>query len=331
MRILMLGGTSFVGRHMVEAALARGHQITLFTRGLTNPTLFDVERLTGDRDGHLDALGGRAWDAVIDTSGRVPRVVRQSVELLVEAVGRYAFVSTKSVYAAFPPEGVSERSPVIELDPGAREDDAANYGGLKVLCERLVERAYGERALVLRPGLVVGPHDPTDRFTYWPCRLARGGEVLVPGDAGRALQMIDARDLAAFAIHAVERSLSGTYNVLGPRDPLTMGGLVAACAAEAATAAELTWVTDDFLLDQEVVPYRDLPLWMPPTAGREGFMRADTSRAARDGLTLRGIRDTVADTLAFGRTLGPDHVWRAGLAPERERRLLELWRSRSLA
>lgn len=329
MRILMLGGTLFVGRHMVDAALDRGHEVTLFTRGRTNPGLFDVEHLNGDRDGGLDALAGRRWDAVIDTSGRLPRLVRQSAALLADAVGRYVFVSSKSVYAAFPPQGVDEDSAVTELADPTTEDDVAHYGGLKVLCERVVQDIYGERALVLRPGLIVGPHDPTDRFTYWPWRIAQGGEILVPGVPARHVLVLDVRDMAAFTIEALERSLGGTFNLVGPRERLTMGDLAATCASAATVRPAWTWIDDDaFLLAEGLVPYRDLPLWMPPGPGREGFMEASVARALAAGLRLRPIQETVADTLAFALRLGPDHAWRAGLSRQREAELLARWHDR---
>jgi len=322
-RILILGGTQFVGRHIVERALARGHEVTLFTRGRTGADLFpDVARLIGDRDGGLGALAEGRWDAVVDTSGFVPEVVGQSVDLLADRVGRYLFVSTKSVYASHPPGGVDEDAPLIELDDPAGADDTVRYGGLKVLCERVVQRRLGSRALILRPGLVVGPHDPTDRFTYWPARLDRGGEVLAPGPAGRPIQFIDGRDFAVFAIDALEAQGDGVFNVLGPAEPATMGDLVAACAEAAASDPHVVWADDAFLLEAGLVPYRDLPLWMPDGPGREGFMFASAARARATGWRPRPLADTVADTLAFARTLPADHAWRAGLDPDREAALV---------
>ena len=230
MRLLVLGGTKFLGRAIVEEALARGHEVTTFTRGVTNPELFpEAERLRGDRDGDLSALEGRAWDAVIDTSGYVPRIVRASAEALRDS-GFYVFVSSISVYAELPP-GYDEASPVEELEDPETEDVRAHYGALKAACERVVDDVFGERAANLRFGLIVGPHDPTDRFTYWPDRVARGGEMLAPGAPDRAWQFVDVRDGAAFALDVAGRRLPGRFNVTnssrscrrrrGPRPPWT--------------------------------------------------------------------------------------------------------------
>ena len=230
MRLLVLGGTRFLGRHLVEAALARGHEVTLFNRGQTNPELFPgVERLTGDRDGGLDALRGRRWDAVVDPSGYVARVVRQSCELLAGAAGAYAFISTASVYPLYS-EDKSEDGPLDRLADPASEDVRADYGALKAVCESVVTGAFGDRALIVRSGLIVGPHDPTGRFTYWAARLARGGEVLGPGAPERRVQFIDARDQVAWILDMLEAGRGGPYNVTGPTTPLTFGELLADAA-----------------------------------------------------------------------------------------------------
>src|SRR5215213_1190009 len=222
MRILILGGTVFLGRHVAEAALARGHDLTLFNRGQTNPELFpDVERLRGDRTGDLAALSGREWDAVVDTSGYVPRAVRASAELLRDSARHYTFVSSISVYASYA-EAVTEDSPVAQLDGASAEElapDFSNYGALKALCEEEAERAFGGRALNVRAGLIVGPHDPTGRFTYWPHRIARGGEVLAPGAPRRPVQLIDVRDLAAWIVDSAETGLAGRFNAVSPPVP----------------------------------------------------------------------------------------------------------------
>ncbi len=217
MKLLVLGGTKFLGRHAVDAALAGGHNVTIFTRGQTNPELFPgVERLRGDRDGDLDALRGGSWDGVVDTSGYVPRIVRQSAELLHDRVGRYVFVSSISVYDDFssPP---TETSAVAELEDPATEEIEENYGALKAACEGVVEEIYGDRSARVRAGLIVGPHDPTDRFTYWPRRIALGGEVLGPGDPDAPVQFIDARDLAAWLVNLALEGPGGTYNAHRPR------------------------------------------------------------------------------------------------------------------
>jgi len=335
MKLLILGGTVFLGPELVEAAQARGHEVTLFNRGKTRPGLFpDVEKLHGDRDGQLDALMGRRWDAVVDTSGYGGGGVRLSAELLAPAVDRYLFISSISAYA----EGVT--APVVEeaataplLDP-ASEDVAKDYGALKAACERAAEAALPGRALSIRPGLIVGPGDPTDRFTYWPVRLARGGEVLAPGDGADPVQLIDVRDLAALAVRCAEDRRSGRMNAVGPVGRLTMQGLVAGCAAGAAgqaagaaVAPDATWVEAGFLEAQHVAPWSDLPVWMGKD---EALAQCANARAVAAGLACRPLADTARDTLAWWRGL-PEERRRspkAGLAPAREAEVLAAWRAR---
>jgi len=325
-KLLVLGGTVFLGRHLVEAALARGDEVTIFNRGRTAPGLFpEVERLTGDRDGSLSALEGRTWDAVVDTSGFVPRVVRQSAELLADAAGVYCFVSSISVYTDFT-SGPDETSDVEGLDDPATEDVDAAYGGLKAACEDVVRSIYAERALAVRPGLIVGPHDPTGRFTYWPVRVARGGEVLAPAPPARGVQVIDVRDLASWMLELVARREGGTLN--GVAAPTTFGELLAACAEHASAPTELAWVDESFLLERNVAPWTELPLWIPgPNAA--GHADVSTARAFASGLSPRPLPATVADTLAWARTLrgDPDRQedgrYRVRtLTAERERELL---------
>jgi 2'-hydroxyisoflavone reductase len=310
-RLLVLGGTKFVGRALVEAALARGHEVTLFHRGRTNAGLFpEAEHLLGDRDGGLDALSGRTWDACLDVCGYVPRVVRQSVELLRGSVGRYVFVSTISVYADFR-EPVAEGSPLAELDdPAVEEITGDTYGGLKVLCEREVERGFAEGALIVRPGFVVGAHDPTGRFTYWVHRAAAGGPMLVPASLAEALQFVDARDLAEFALRALADGRSGPFNVTGPVPAVTMLDVVAA-AGDAAPV-----LVEDDRLAGDGVDFRYLPLWFhePETVA---LMRADVSRALAAGLAFRPLAETVRVVLADAAPV--DGV---GLAADREAELL---------
>jgi 2'-hydroxyisoflavone reductase len=309
----------------VEAALARGHAVTLFNRGRSGPGLFgDVEHLAGDRDGGLEPLRGRTWDAVVDTSGFVPRVVRQSAELLAAQAGVYAFVSSGSVYP-LDGEDRSEDGPVIELDDPATEDVMAAYGGLKALCEEVVGEVYDERALNVRSGLIVGPHDPTGRFTYWATRLARGGEVLAPGAPDREVQFIDARDEAAWILDMVEAGRGGTFNVCGPSEPLTLGGLLAH-----GDDPDLTWVGDAFLQEHGVEPYSEMPLWVPPGLGT---INMPIDRALVAGLRTRDLADTLAATRAWAATAADPSATDAGgrvrrpstLTPEREAELLEAW------
>jgi 2'-hydroxyisoflavone reductase len=279
-RVLILGGTKFLGRAIAEAALARGHELTLFNRGETNPELFpEAERLRGDRTGDLSALGGRTWDAVIDPSGYVPSVVRASAELL-RTSGRYVFVSSISAYADFS-TGPDEGSAVAELGDAPIEEltsDYSNYGPLKALCEAEVARVFGDRGLVVRPGLIVGPHDPTGRFTYWAQRLARGGETLAPGPTERRVQFVDVRDLAEWIVAAVEQGLAGTYNA-------TNEGV---SWAELLAGADVTWVPDEFLQEHEVGEWMELPLWIADQA-LAGLHETDVSRAVAAGLRFRTL------------------------------------------
>lgn len=332
MRLLILGGTVFLGRHLVEAALARGHEVTLFNRGQTNPELFpEVERLVGDRDGDLSALADRGFDAAIDTSGYVPRVVRASAELLAGSVDQYAFVSSISVYAGFSKIGLTEEDEVETLAEES-EDVRAHYGALKALCEREVVDVFGGRALNVRPGLIVGPHDPTDRFTYWVRRLARGGHVLAPGDPERPVQLIDGRDLAEWMITMAEEGAAGVYNATGPDYRLTMGAMLEACRSGTRGAAELVWVGDEFLVEHGVGQWMELPLWVTGS-DMAGLLTADISRALAAGLRFRPLTETVRDThrwdlTAEGRSPGTRAMGSAegvGLAPEREAELLRAW------
>jgi 2'-hydroxyisoflavone reductase len=325
MKILVLGGTVFVGRHLVEAALARGHELVLFNRGQHNPELFlQLERLRGDRDGDLKALEGRRWDVVIDTCGYVPRVVGQSAGLLADAVDNYVFISTVSVYADINKPGINEDSPLETPEMDMEEVTGESYGALKVGCEQVVSRAMQGRSLIIRPGLIVGPNDATDRFTYWPVRMARGGQVLAPAPESAPAQIIDVRDLAEWTIRLVEGKQTGILNVTGPEQPLTMGGMLEQCRAAANSSADIHWLPADYLLGAEVEPWSDLPLWLP---GDEmaGLLATDVSRSVAAGLTYRPLSQTARDTLKWAKTRPDDHQWRAGLSAERESELLKGW------
>ena len=256
MRILTLGGTQFVGRHLTEAALARGHEVTLFHRGQHGADLYpQAEALRGDRDGGLGALRGRTWDVVLDTCGYVPRVVRQSAALLSKSVGHYVFVSSISIYRDFAVSGIDETYPMATMpDETVEKVTGETYGPLKVLCERVVEEAFPGRSLVIRPGLIVGPHDKTGRFTYWPRRVAEGGDVLAPGRPDKRVQFIDARDLAEWMIRLIERAETGTFNAVSDDATWTMGRVLDACRAVSGSDARLVWVPDDFLLAQGLTP-----------------------------------------------------------------------------
>lgn len=323
MKVLVLGGSVFVGRAIVEAALARGHELTLFNRGQHSPDLFpEVEKLRGDRAVDLSALRGRRWDAVIDTCGYLPRVVRASAELLAPAVGHYTFISTCSVYPELGTKVCDETSTVGTMsDPTVEEITGETYGPLKVLCEQAVQEALPGRALIIRPGLIVGPHDPTDRFTYWPSRIARGGEVLAPDQPNCAFQVIiDVRDLAEWTMRLVERGAVDVLNASGPESPITFGALAATCKEVSGSDATFTWVPEGFLVEQGASPWIEVPLWVP---GMD-FM-IDPRKPLGAGLTFRPLAQTIADTLAWAATLPADRTWAAGLSPDRERALLDAW------
>jgi 2'-hydroxyisoflavone reductase len=317
-----------LGPALVEAARARGHILTLFNRGKTHPELFpDLEKLHGDRDGHLEVLAGRRWDAVIDTSGYVPRIVRQSAELLAPSVGHYTFISTISVYADGLKPGMDESAP-LETVPDPRSEDVPKYyGGLKVLCERTVEAALPGRAAIIRPGLIVGPRDPTDRFTYWPVRIARGGSVLAPGDGSDPVQFIDVRDLATWTLDVATLRLTGTYNATGPAEPLLMRALLDACLKASSGPAQLVWVDTAFLEREKVAPWSDLPVWVPGQGDSAGITRIDCRHAIARGLRFRPVAETIRDTLDWWAALPEERraKLRAGLPQEREAALLAAW------
>lgn len=339
MKILILGGTKFLGRHLVAAAVERQHEVTLFNRGQTNPHLFpEMETLVGDRDGFLEALKGRRWDAVIDTSGRVPRIVRASATLLADAVEHYTFLSSVSVYADRSVKGMDENAPVAQLSDENSEDVVADYGALKARCELEVAGAMGGRALNVRAGLLVGPYDDTGRFTYWPWRISRGGEVLAPGHPDRPVQFIHARDLSDWIIKMAEGRRTGTLNATGPEQPLTMAQLLEACRAVTGSDASFTWVGEEFLLEREVIAFTELPLWLRKVS--EGMLAVDVEKALAAGLTLRPLAATIGETLAWHEGLSADadeHASRlynvegkAGLSPEREASLLAEWHAREV-
>ena len=325
MDLLILGGPQFVGRAMIDAALAAGHNVSVFNRGQTNPDLYpDIEKLRGDRDGGLDALAGRNWDIVIDNSGYVPRIVHQSAELLKDAVKRYVFTSTISVYRDLNTAGMDESYPLAELaDESVEEVGGDTYGGLKVLCERVVQDTYGDRATIVRPGLIVGPHDPTDRFTYWVTRTARGGQMLAPSGPEFKTQVIDVRDLAGWMLRMAESDTAGVFNATGPDYDLTMGALLDTAKAVSGSDADFIWADETFLVANEVVPWSDLPLWVPD-AWKLHYTNVD--RALKAGLTFRPIEDTVRDTLTWAQTQ-PTPETPPGLSPKHETELLEALRN----
>ena len=309
MRLLILGGTRFVGRHVADAALQAGHDVTLFTRGMTNPGLFaEAEHLRGDRDGDLGALARRAWDVVIDPSGYVPRVVAASAQAI--DAEHYVFISSISVYARMPEIGTREDAAVARV-PGDCENVAEHYGGLKALCEQVVAERFPDRHLNLRAGLIVGPHDYTGRFTYWARRTALPGPVLAPAPADRPVQLIDVRDLADWIVRAAQERVTGTMNAVG--EPFEFGRIL--------EGADVTWAPPEWLLQQGVEPWSELPVWLGTDPEFRGFLAADTSRARAAGLQARPLAETIGDTRAWAqdRPFPGD----AGLTPARERELLD--------
>jgi 2'-hydroxyisoflavone reductase len=319
MKVLILGGTKFLGRHAVDAALAAGHEVTIFTRGKTNPELFpEVEHLQGDRDGDLGALAGRSWDGVVDTSGYVPRVVRQSAELLRDAVGRYVFVSSISVYDDLS-KPIDETTAVAQLEDPATEEVMEHYGALKAACEVVIDEVYGDRGANVRAGLIVGPYDPTDRFTYWPRRIAAGGDVLGPGDPSAPVQFVDARDLGSWLVELALAGPGGAFNATGPAEQLSFADFLERARAAIGSDANVVWVEDQRVLDAGVEAWSELPLWLPG-GDYAGMARADTRRARAAGLTFRPLEETVVDTLAWDRTIDGD---RPTLSTEKERAVLD--------
>lgn len=339
LRILVLGGTRFIGPHMAEYAIARGHTLTFFNRGKTNADVLpDVERIQGDRNGDLKGLAGRRWDAVIDNSGYLPRQVRASAELLHASVPHYLFVSSVSVYASFAGAN-DEDSPVGRLaDESVEKVDGETYGPLKALCESAARAVYGpDHTTVLRPGLIVGPGDNTDRFTYWPARAARGGDMAAPGQTSDPVQVIDVRDLAAFAINVVERRTAGTFNVLSPPGRFSIGDVVGESVGAARRIADPkpapvpVWIPAEFLASQQVAPWSDMPVWVPPVGDEAGVAKTSAARALGAGLAIRPLAETTLDTLRWhlARPDAERNSLKAGLSPEREAALLAAWQAAS--
>lgn len=335
MKILILGGTKFLGRHLVHAARARQHEVTLFNRGLTNPNLFpELEILIGDRDSDLAPLKGRRWDAVIDPSGVIPRVVKASAMLLADKVDHYTFISTVSAYEDRSKHGIVESDATAQLSEENSENVSLDYRGLKARCEQEVEKIMGSRALNVRAGLLVGPYDDTGRFTYWPRRIARGGRVLAPGRPDRPVQFIHARDLADWIIRMAENRSGGVYNATGPKDKLTMEEFLTSCRRVIGSDARFTWVDESFLLDHEVIAFTELPLWLRTVS--EGMLAVNIDKALAAGLTCRPLAKTIKETLAWdrARSLETDEYaarlynaseTKAGMTSAREEALLSEW------
>lgn len=337
MKILIIGGTIFLGRHLVETALERGHEVTMFNRGFHNSDVYpQAEKLRGNRVSDLSALAGKSWDAAIDTCGYVPSVVRKSAEFLRGAVEHYTFVSSCSVYGNFDPSGSDENSPAAEitteqlaeaerLDTGERAIAAsygAAYGGLKFLCERAAEEAMPNRALNVRAGLIIGKYDSVERFTYWVKRVAGGGRVLAPGNPSRRVRLIDARDLATWIIEMAETRRAGTYNATGAEDGLTFGKMLEEIRLVSGSDAEFVWASEEFLGRHDVGAWGEMPLWMPEEYN--GVFEVRNDKAIADGLKFRPLTDSIKEVLKDVMAHAPDKKLRAGMETERERELIKI-------
>jgi 2'-hydroxyisoflavone reductase len=335
MKILIIGGTKFLGRHLINAALVNGHEVTIFNRGRHSQENFEnVEQIRGDRNTDLEKLAGRKWDAVIDTCGYMPQTVKTSAEFFKDSAETYVFISSISAYKSFAEPDFDETAETVKLseeqekefqkiDPKAditAQTLGEMYGALKVLCEREAEKAMPERVLNVRSGLIVGAFDPTDRFTYWAARVAKGGEMLAPGDPDSFVQIIDARDLSEWIIKMVERKQTGIFNATGKPFELTFGKMLDEIKASAESDAEFVWVSEEFLERENVQPWSEMPLFLPGAEFR-GFLSANVDKALQKGLSFRSLRDTIRDTLDWRQTKNEE--LKAGISSEREKELLQ--------
>ena len=337
LKILILGGTGFTGPFQVKYALERGHKVTVFNRGKSHPGELpkEVEQLIGDRNGQLDALKNRKWDVAIDNPTSVPVWVRDVGQILKGNVDRYVFISTISVYADTSKANISEDAPLAKYtgaDPMKESRDSIIaskfqlYGPLKALSEQEAEKWFPKQTLIIRPGLIVGPRDETDRFSYWPVRIDRGGEVLAPGDPSDPVQFIDGRDLAEWVIRMVETRETGVYNATGPAKTLGVGGMLEGIKSANNSKANFTWVSADFLEEQKVAPWSDMPVWVPPRGEDGGMGRINIQWSVGKGLTFRPLEVTARDTLAWFKSQPPERQkLKAGITAEREAEVLAAW------
>jgi 2'-hydroxyisoflavone reductase len=337
LRILILGGTGFTGPFQVRYALERGHKVTVFNRGKTHPGELpnEVEQLTGDRNGQLDALKNRQWDVAIDNPTSVPVWVRDVGQILKGNVDRYVFISTISVYGDTSKANITEDAPLAKYtgaDPMKESRDSIIaskfqlYGPLKALSEQEAEKWFPKQTLIIRPGLIVGPRDETDRFTYWPVRIDRGGEVMAPGAPSDPVQFIDGRDLAEWVIRMVETRETGVYNATGPAKTLGVGAMLEGIKSANNSKANFTWVNADFLEEQKVAPWSDMPVWVPPSGEEGGMGRINIQRSVGKGLTFRPLELTARDTLAWFKSQPPERQkLKAGITAEREVEVLAGW------
>jgi 2'-hydroxyisoflavone reductase len=331
--VLVLGGTGFIGPHMVRELLRRGHSVTLFNRGRTNNELFpDIETIKGDRNGDLQGLEGRSWDAVVDNSGYVPRHVQDSARLLAENAKRYLFISSLSVYADFAVEN-HEESPLATLeDETVEEVTGVTYGALKALCEKRAAAEFGgDRLTILRPNYIAGPGDHTDRFSYWPIRTRKGGEMVWPGTRNDVIQFVDVKDLAIFVADCLEQQIAGTYNMTNARGAYSMGQLLDDCRALTSADVEPVWISAEFADEQGLIGGRALPIWHPPSGEHAAAGGFSAARAIKAGLQNRPARETLRDILTWWDTLPSERTaeLRAGLEATREAEVIAAWKARN--
>jgi 2'-hydroxyisoflavone reductase len=344
LKILVLGGTGLIGPPLVSYAVARGHEVTLFNRGKTNTHLFpELEKLRGDRNNDITALeaqveAGRRWDAVVDNTASIPRWVTESAGLLARASDYYLYTSSISAYAEHSTPNADETAPVGQISPEEeakvltnKDITGENYGPLKARCEEEARKAFGdEKTCVVRPGLIVGPGDYSDRFTYWPVRIYRGGEVMAPGNPNDPVQFIDARDLGEWYIRLVEAGTTGSFNGVGPRSPMSIAGMLYGIRATVDNDISFTWVDAGFLEQHEVQPWVHMTVWVPPEGEYAGFATSNIDRAIEAGITFRPLADTAVATMEYWNSLDDERrsKTRAGCPPELEQEVLKAWHAK---
>ena len=340
LRLLILGGTGSTGPFQVKYASSRGHKVTVFNRGRTHPGELpkEAEQLIGDRNGQLDALKGRTWDVVIDNPATLPVWVRDAAQILKGNAERYVYISSTAVYADVSKTGLEESMPLAkytgpdamkETNATMRASNFALFGPLKAQSEAEAEKWFPGKTLIIRPGYIVGPGDETDRFTYWPLRVERGGEMLAPGHPSDPMQIIDARDLAEWTIRMVEQGTVGPFNAVGPKKKLTMGEMLNEMKKTIKSDVRFTWVEDDFLKDQKMID--EFPIWTSTKGQEIGYLTTNSQKAIRKGLTFRPLPDTIRATLEWFHKQAPERQSkpRVEIKPEREKEVLALWHIKS--
>lgn len=331
LKILILGGTNFLGPHLVEELQEHGHEVTLFNRGTQDISCFpNVEFIQGNRDGDLDALKNRWWDAIIDTSGHLPRLVEDSSKILSTATNHYTFISTIGVYKDFHALNIDERYPLANLDDKSIEEiNEKTYGALKASCEKVIEHYFNDHFLVIRPGLIVGPRDPTNRFAYWPLRILAGGEILAPGSPKQNLQFIDVRDLAKWIVTMVEKRETGFYHATGPKRSLSFEELLKTCAQISKKELSIAWVSENFLIEHGVQDWTELPLWLSYKRNMPGFLTVSVKKALEAGLKFRPLTETIEAIIDWEKQQKNKDSF--GIAPKKEQELLIRWKEKILS